>query len=307
MRMLALTGLLAAVLGLGPAAADTATDTPAEVTVDTAQGAVTLPANPRTVAVYDMAALDSLIALGVVPAATIDRVMVPDLQGPTADAARVGTLFEPDLEALAGVAPDLIVVGGRSSTQLGAVSQLGTAIDMTLEDDLLSGARARIAAYGAIFGRPDRAAALNAELDRAQADLARAAEGQGDLLVVMTNGPKMSAFGADSRFGWIHEATGLPEAVEGVDHADHGQGISHEFIAEADPDWLVVIDRSAAIGEEAQGARQTLASDLVAGTKAWRTGHVIYLDPAQTYLAAGGHGALKGALGDLTKAFAAAR
>lgn len=298
MRQAALSGLMAVAMSTAAFAED--------VSITTARGDVTLPANPETVAVYDMAALDSLTALGVVPAATIDQILVPELRDGVADAARVGTLFEPDLEALAGVGPDLTIVGGRSSTQLDAVSQVGTAIDMTFGDDLLASAEERIAAYGTLFERQDRAAEMIAQIDAGIEAAKSASAGKGDLLVVMTNGPKMAAYGADSRFGWIHEATGLPEAVEGVDRADHGQGISHEFIAEADPDWLVVIDRSAAIGEESQGAEQTLSSDLVAGTKAWSKGQVIYLDPAAAYISAGGFRALTGTLDRLTEAFAAA-
>lgn len=300
MRHAALSGLMAIALGTAAAAGD--------VTIATARGEVSLPATPETVAVYDMAALDSLIALGVAPAATIDDVYLPALREAVgADTARVGTLFEPDLEALAGIGPDLIVVGGRSSPQLDAVAQLGTAIDMTLGDDLLASAKERIEAYGALFARQDRAAEMVADIDAGLAALRDQSEDRGTMLVVMTSGPKISAYGVDSRFGWIHEATGLAEAVEGVDRADHGQGISHEFIAEADPDWLVVIDRSAAIGEGAQGAEQTLSSELVAGTRAWSSGQVIYLDPAASYIAAGGYGALTGTLERLTGAFAAAR
>ncbi|MBU2956232.1 siderophore ABC transporter substrate-binding protein [Paracoccus sp. 1_MG-2023] len=298
MRHVALSGLMAIAMSTAALAQD--------VTIATAQGDVTLPANPETVAVYDMGALDSLTALGVVPAATIDNILVPELREAVGDAAQVGTLFEPDLEALAGVGPDLTIVGGRSSTQLAAVSQVGTAIDMTFGDDLLASARERIAAYGTLFGHEDRAAEMIATIDARLEATRAASEGKGDMLVVMTNGPKIAAYGADSRFGWLHDATGLPEAVEGVDRADHGQGISHEFIAEADPDWLIVIDRSAAIGEESQGAEQTLSSDLVAGTKAWSKGQVIYLDPAETYISAGGFRALTDTLDQLTEAFAAA-
>lgn len=296
MRQAALSGLMAVAMSTAAFAED--------VSITTARGDVTLPANPETVAVYDMAALDSLTALGVVPAATIDEVLVPELRDGVADAARVGTLFEPDLEALAGVGPDLTIVGGRSSTQLDAVSQVGTAIDMTFGDDLLASAEERIAAYGTLFDREDRAAEMIAQIDAGIEAAKSASAGKGDLLVVMTNGPKMAAYGADSRFGWIHEATGLPEAVEGVDRADHGQGISHEFIAEADPDWLLVLDRTAAIGAEGQAAAETLKSDLVAGTTAWQQDQVIMLDPASTYISAGGFTSLTGTIDRLTQAFA---
>lgn len=294
MRRIALSGLMAVALSSAALAGD--------VTIQTAQGQVELPARPQTVAVYDMAALDTLQAMGVTPAGTIDQIMVPALREGAKNAAHVGTLFEPDLEALAGLAPDLVIVGGRSSTQLQTVSQVATAIDMTIDTDLLPEARDRIDAYGTLFGKEDRAAQMHATLDEKLAALKAAAEGHDNAMIVMTNGPKMSAYGKDSRFGWIYDAAGLAEAAPHLDNATHGQAITHEFIAEANPDWLLVVDRGAAIGEDGQGARATLTSDLVAGTTAWSKGQVVYLDPAANYIAAGGYGSLIATLDQLTKA-----
>ncbi|WP_378947126.1 siderophore ABC transporter substrate-binding protein [Paracoccus sp. R86501] len=294
MRRIALSGLMAVTLSSAALAQD--------VSIQTAQGPVELPAKPQTVAVYDMAALDTLQAMGVTPAGTIDEIMVPALREGAKDAAHVGTLFEPDLEALAGLAPDLVIVGGRSSTQLQTVSQVATAIDMTIDTDLLPEARDRIDAYGTLFGKEDRAAQMHATLDDKLATLKKAAEGHDNAMIVMTNGPKMSAYGKDSRFGWIFDAAGLAEAAPHLDNATHGQAITHEFIAEANPDWLLVVDRGAAIGEDGQGAKATLTSDLVAGTTAWSKGQVVYLDPAANYIAAGGYGSLIATLDQLTKA-----
>lgn len=298
MRRIASPALLATALMTAPVAAL------AQITVDTAQGPVTLQDTPDSVAVYDMAALDTITALGVTPTGSIDNILVPALRDAAEGATPVGTLFEPDLEALAGLAPDLVIVGGRSSTQLAAVSQVAPAIDMTFGPDLLADTRARIDAYGALFAKTAQAEEMTATLDARLADLRAAADGQGSALIVMTNGPKMSAYGAGSRFGWIFDATGLEEAVPGLDDATHGQAISHEFIAQADPDWLLVVDRGAAIGEDGQGAMETLRSDLVAGTTAWQQDHVIQLDPAATYISAGGYGSTMAVLDQLTQAFA---
>lgn len=296
MRHLVLTGLAAVSLVSAAWAGD------GDVTIPTAQGEVTLSAAPQNVAVYDMAALDTLLALGVVPAATIETVTVPSLRDQVGDVARVGTLFEPDLEALAGVGPDLVIVGGRSATQLGTVSQVAPAIDMTLGTGLLASARERIASYGTLFAREAEADALNAGLDEALEGLRAAADGKGRALIVLTNGTRMSAYGAGSRFGWIFDATGLEEAVTGLDEATHGQAISHEFIAEANPDWLFVVDRSAAIGEEGQGAEATLRSALVEGTVAWQQGQVVSLDPGAAYISAGGYQSMMRLIGQLTEA-----
>ena len=49
--------------------------------------------------------------------------------------------------------------------------------------------------------------------------------------------------------------------------ANHGDAISHEFIAEVNPDWLFILDRGAAIGADQPSAAATLElepGDLVA-------------------------------------------
>ena len=54
------------------------------------------------------------------------------------------------------------------------------------------------------------------------------------------------------------------------------------------PDWLFVIDRSAAIGEDSIGAKAVLDNKLVAQTTAWSKDQVVYLSP-DSYLAFGGY------------------
>lgn len=286
MRHIALSALLAAGLAL-PALAE-------DVTIATAQGEVTLAAAPQRIAAYDVAAIDALHALGVDPVAVPDNVFVSYLAEVAANATKVGTLFEPNLEALAGVGPDLVIVGGRSATQREAVAQVAPAIDMTIGPDLVGDVRARVTAYGTLLGKEAEAEALVAALDDRLAAVAAAGEGKGRALIVLTNGPKLSAYGHGSRFGWILDVTGLQDVAgefapaEGETGASHGNSISHEYIAEHDPDWLIVLDRGAAIGEDGPSAAATLANPLVEGTTAWQKGQVIYLSPAVLYIAAGG-------------------
>lgn len=292
-------GLVAAVFVFcTPAVAQT-------VTAQTARGPVEVPAAPETVAVLDIAALDTIHALGVIPAGVPDMVYVDYLAGLADSAEPVGTLFEPDLEALAALAPDLIVLGGRSSTQLDAVEPIAPTIDMTIWEDPVAEARARIETYGAIFGLEAKATELVAALDARLGTARQAADGKGRALIVMANGPKISAYGAGSRFGWIHSALGLPEAHENLDPETHGDAISFEFIAEVNPDWLIVIDRGAAIGEPG-GADATLDNALVRGTTAAQRQQIVYLDPAPIYIAGGGYNSMTHTLDQLIAAFAGA-
>lgn len=173
-------------------------------------------------------------------------------------------------------------------------------------DDVFAIGRARIAAYGAIFGREAEAAALIAALDAQLAATRAAAAGRGTALIVQTNGPSISVYGGGSRYGWLHDALGIPHAAAGIQAATHGEAVSFEFIRAANPDWLIVIDRAAAIGDNAQGARATLDNPLVRDTAAWRAGRIVYLDSAEIYLADGGFTSLMTTLRLIEAGFAGA-
>src|SRR5690606_15200707 len=71
------------------------------VDIDTAAGPVTVQSAPQTVVAFDLAAVDDLDALGVTVAAV--PVVAPPayLADAIAGKKTVGTLFEPDFEALA--------------------------------------------------------------------------------------------------------------------------------------------------------------------------------------------------------------
>lgn len=274
------------------------------VTIETAQGAVSFDAIPQSVAVFDVSAVDTLDALGIMPSGTISNLYVGYLDDVSAQAEVIGSLFEPDFEAVNALAPDVVIVGGRSASQLEPMSQIATTIDMTIwGDDIIAQVEASLAAYGALFGKEAKAAEIAADFTAAKNAAIAAAEGQGSALIVMTNGPTISAYGAGSRFGWLHTALGIPEAVEGVDEAVHGEAISYEFIHEANPDWLIVIDRVAAIGAEGESAQQTLDNELVADTNAWKNGNVIYLNSANIYIAGGGVQSIQSVFEAITAAF----
>lgn len=274
----------------------------ADVTIATARGDVTLAAKPATLAVFDIAALDTIAALGMMPAGVPDKLYVDYLAEVGASAAPVGTIFEPNLEALAALGPDLIVIGSRSSTQGEALAPLAPTIDMTIGADLVADARARVLAYGSLFGREDKAAELVAALDAKLAAVQAAAAGKGGALILMTNGPKVAAYGKGSRFGWLHSTLNLPEAHENLNPETHGDAVSFEFIAETNPEWLIVVDRAAAIGE-ASSAQATLDNPLVKGTIAGTKGQIIYLNPTPLYVAGGGYTSVMGTLDELLAAF----
>ena len=273
------------------------------LTVATARGLAEVPEAPKSIAVFDVAAVDTLAALEVPVAGTLNSLYVDYLTETEAKAEDLGTFWEPDVEGLHALAPDLIVVGSRSSDQVKPLSRIAPAIDMTVGYDTVGEGLARLQAYGEIFGRQDMAASLQADFEARLQQAKEAAEGKGNVLVIMTNGPKISAYGTGGRFGWLHSAVGLPEAAPEIGASIHGESISFEFIRDKDPDWLIVVDRLAAIGRPGEGAAATLDNVLVQGTKAWSSGQVIYLNSADVYIAGGGIQSMMRTLDELIAGF----
>ena len=292
-------------------AGSAAAEVPAgSVKVQTAHGEAVVPQNPERVAVYDLGAVDTLSKLGVKIGASVDSQNLAYLEAPLKDAVKAGTLFEPNYEALNAYNPQLIVIGSRMAKDKVSdeLAKLAPTIDMTAQtDNMKESAKARIDAYGRIFGKQAEADALKAEIDKTFADAKAAAQGKGKGLVILVNAGKLSAFGPDSRLGgWIHRDIGVPPADEAIKEGSHGQPVSFEYIKEKNPDWLFVLDRSAAIGEEGQAAREVLNNPLVAQSTAWKKGQVVYLPP-ETYLATGGAQELLNAGNLLKDAFSQAK
>ncbi|MEM7445090.1 MAG: siderophore ABC transporter substrate-binding protein [Pseudomonadota bacterium] len=297
----AVIALAAIILFTGPAAAQ------GTVTVSHAQGEVEVPRNPEIVVTFDLAALDILDRLGVsvagVPAATM-----PDYLSEYADGAvpTMGSLFEPDFEALNALRPDLIIVAARSAPQLSALSEIAPTIDLTIDaNDFVGGVARNVATLGRITGNDAEAETLVSDLNGSVEALRDSAANAGDALIVLTSGGRVTAYGPGSRFGWLHDDLGVTPTIEDVEAATHGEAIGFEFILEADPDWLFVVDRDAAIGQGGTAAAAVLDNPLVAETTAWREGNVVYVDSTAWYVVGGGITSLGSAIDQVAERFAA--
>lgn len=80
---------------------------------------------------------------------------------------------------------------------------------------------------------------------------------------------------------------GFPPVDPDIKTSTHGDPVSFEYIVEKDPDYLFVIDRGAVVGGESS-AKQVVENELVKKTKAYKEGHIVYLDPSYWYLSGGG-------------------
>ena len=263
------------------------------VTIEHYSGTDEVPVNPETIVVMDLGVLMSLDALGITADAFGSLgTPLPDAWAAVAenpDLAPVGTAFEPDYEAINALEPDLILVATRSSATYPEMSEIAPTVDLTFDDDVdfLTGFRTRHEQIGDIFGVQDAVAEQLGALDARIEDIAARTGDAGTALVVLTSGTEVSAYGPGSRFGLVHDALGFAPADESLaEDETHGEAVSFEFIAEAAPDVMFVVDRSAAIGEEGgESAQAILDNDLVNGTPAAQEGRVVHVDGAAWYLA----------------------
>ncbi|NVJ20203.1 siderophore ABC transporter substrate-binding protein [Myxococcus sp. AM011] len=275
-------------------------------TVKHGQGSSVVPLNPQRVVVFDLVALDILQALAV-DVLGVAGDQFPHHLAPFADAKypRMGTLFEPNYEALHAAKPDLIITGGRSTAKYASLSKIAPTVDLPMGGvNYIDTVVANTELLAGIFGKEEKGRALVAELRASIAKLKETTASRGKGLVVLVTGGRISAYGPGSRFGVIHGDFGVPVAAEGLSASLHGEVIGSEFIREKNPDWLFVIDRDASMGQQG-GARQVLDNELVQQTTAWKNGQVVYLDPMNAYLIGGGIQAVEALCHQVAEAYAA--
>ncbi len=255
-----------------------------------AKGTTTLPAQPAKVVTMDLAALDTLDALGVPVAGVPATTLPPHLARYRSDSVvKVGTLFEPNPAVIEAIAPGLIVVGGRSAKQYEALSRLAPTVDLSIDRADRIGSIARHAeSLGRVFGRQQPAATAVQALRAGVETLKQKAATAGTALVVLTAGENISAQGPGSRFGTVHDAFGFQAALPDLNPEGRGAKLTVQQIRDANPDWLFVIDRDAAVGKPPSAALASLDGGALGRNAAGKPVRVVKLDPILWYLMDGG-------------------
>ncbi|GAA1916691.1 siderophore ABC transporter substrate-binding protein [Microbacterium aoyamense] len=270
--------------------------------LETPRGSVDVPFQPTAVVTFDIATLDTLHAIGAGDAVVgIPEIALPDYLSEYADLPKVGTLFEPDYEAVNELEPDLIVTAARSTGVYDELAEIGPTIDLTAayagtfdpEAGLV-----RAAQLGEIFGEEEAVAERTGEIEELISTIQ--GEASGTALVLSVSGGEYGAFGEGSRFGYFFDALGFTPAVAaaelpGAEGSPHGDTVTNEFILTANPDWIIAFDRGAATGEGST-AEETLDNEIVAQTTAATEGDIVYLPASELYIVINGLTAIENVL-----------
>jgi len=278
------------------------------MTIAHAQGTTVVRAVPKIVVTLDLAALEILDAIGIDVTGVVGDHMPAHLSKYKGDKyVKSGTLFEPDYETINSLKPDLIIVAARSSPKYRDLSRIAPTIDLSTDDSaFLASAFRNARTLGRIFGKEGEIEARITSIEARIQGVRDKARNTGSGLIILATGGRLSAYGPSSRFGTLHSDFGIVPAVETLDTAIHGQGVSFELILKANPDWLFIVDRDAAVGRGGQPAAKLLDNPLVAQTNAWKKGQVAYLDPVRWYLVGGGIVSLQANIDQIAKALDAA-
>ncbi|MDR7078535.1 iron complex transport system substrate-binding protein [Neobacillus niacini] len=261
-----------------------------KMTIEHKYGEAVIDKNPEKVVVFDFGILDTLDELGVevtgVPQTTIPAYLE---KYAGEKYTNVGSLKEPDFEAIHAMQPDVIFISTRQAELYEQFAEIAPTVYVELDyTKYMESFEKNMNLVGEIFDKKDEVASAVEEIKASVEDLNKKASGLDKKgLIVLANEGKVSAYGPSSRFGVIHDVFGFGAADEKIEVSTHGQSITFEYIMETNPDVLFVIDRNSAVGGEA-GAEKVIENELVKKTTAFKEDKVIYLDPDAWYLSGGG-------------------
>jgi len=265
-----------------------------ELTIKHKLGETKLQTNPKKVVVFDFGILDSLDKLGV-EVAGVPQANIPPYLKKYEDKkyANVGSLKEPDFEKINALNPDLIIISGRQQDAYEELKKIAPTVFLGVDNTkLVESFKENMNTLGQIFDKQAQIDEALVKIDASIKDIHDKATANGkNALIVLANEGKLSAYGAGSRFGIIHDVLGFTPADAKIKVSTHGDTVTSEFIVEKNPDYLFVVDRGSVVateGAETTPAKDTVENELVKNTKAFKEGHIVYLDPNYWYLSGGG-------------------
>lgn len=263
-----------------------------EITVEHELGEATVPENPENVVVFNYEMLETLDELNVGVNGVAQESLPSYLDDYSSDEyENIGSLKEPDFEAINAMEPDVIIISGRQSDAYDELSEIAPTVYTAVDtENYMDSFDSNMEMIGEIFQKEEQMQEKVDELHTRIEDLNETTEDAGESLVTLVNDGSLSVYGEGSRFGIIHDVFGVPAADENIESSTHGQSASYEYLAEEDPEHLFVVDRSAVVsqGGEEQSAAETLDNDIVNETQAAQNDNIHYLDPEYWYLSGGG-------------------
>ncbi|RLP74093.1 iron ABC transporter substrate-binding protein [Mycetocola tolaasinivorans] len=285
---LILTGCTAAPGGTAESATPGASAS--TVTITDNFGEITVPVKPSRVVALDNTLFKTLndwnIDLVAAPKGVMGTAWPKYVDN--SDVLDIGNHREPDLEKIIEADPDLVLGGYRFGSYYEEIKKMVPAtieINPRAEEDVISELKRQTEILGSIFDRREDAAKLSGGLDGAITEAKTASAGIGTVLAVIVSGGKIGYVApiTGRSLGLLYPTLGLTPAIEqDAENTSHGDDLSPEAIAAANPDWIVVLDRDGGFGEsDYVPAKDVLENaEALKNVTAVTKGQIVYADPS---------------------------
>lgn len=268
---------------------------------DMAGNSLTVPTDPASVIATDNRIFRTLAEWDIdLSAAPVDLMAddqeVLEKYTQNDDILNIGNHREPDMEMFTAAEPDLVLNGQRFSQHgediANAIDEGVPIVDTNIDTE--TGAidlefRDQIALLGEVFGQQDEADALIADFDEALDRAKEAYDSDVSVTGLITSGGDInySAPTTGRAIGPLYDILDMEPALEDDGSTDHqGDDISVEAIASANPEFLIVMDRDAAVGDgTSSGAKELIEeSEALQDVPAVANDNIYYM-PADFYVA----------------------
>ncbi len=203
----------------------------------------------------------------------------------------IGTLFELNKDSMDLLMPELIIIGGRSSSLYESLKSdypYANVLDVSNTNFLLSTQKKVFANLGLIFPN------INTTLDTYMTQFESSFNDIKELTVnkealfLLVNGDDISVFGENSRYGVLYSEFGFTPSDPNVGVTTaHGQNVSYEYVSDINPEIIFLMDRSLAIGSTG-ATDQVIQNGLIQNTEAGKNNNIYLVDPQSWYILPGG-------------------
>lgn len=284
MRIAALTGIAAllgsvAACGSDPAADDAASSSSATgeaafpVTVEAANGPVTLDARPEKIVSLTPTSTETLFEIG----AGDQVVAVDDNSNYPADTPKTDLSgFQPNVEAISSYQPDLVVVSNDINSLLDGLAKLKIPVVLIPSAETIDDAYDQINQLGELTGHSSEATDLVGQMKADITDIVDSAPADTEGLTYYYElDPTYYSVTSKTFIGSLLAEFGLVNIADEADDAAGGfPQLSSEYIVDADPDLIFLADTKCC-GENATTVTARDGWDVI---RAVKTGDIVELD-----------------------------
>jgi len=262
---------------------------------------------PKRVVVLGNASLDVLDRLGIHVIGAPHSLLPNYLADYQHSTQNTGTTAEPDFEAIFTLKPDVIIAENRMLKIYDDITQIAPTIMFYIDSgNYWQDAQKNWRMLGKLFNKEIEVEALISEIQLKITNIGQqVTEQQLTALMIMNNGNNLAMFNKGSRFSLIFDKFSFAQSSSiniAPIKGNHGSLISFEYIADAKPDVMFVMDREQAIGRSSGKAQALFNNPLVNATPAAINNRLIFINSNAWYISTGGITATELMIADAQKA-----